>query len=161
PAPHLVAHDTIRSTENPVTKPEAPENPSDTAAAPRQSLHELRRRKIVALALVLILGGAAAGAVYGIGAFKRNAADAGCADAVAPAQRVARLGGGEVAAFVAADGPLRLPNVAFRDGEGRERHLSDWHGRTVLLNLWATWCVPCRKEMPALEALQQKQGGGN
>jgi thiol-disulfide isomerase/thioredoxin len=143
-----------------VTKPEVPENPPDTTT-PRQSLHQLRRRRIVALAVVLIAGGAAAGAVYGIGAFKRNAADAGCAGAVATAQRVAPLARGEVAAFVAADGPLRLPNLAFRDAEGHDRHLSDWRGRTVLLNLWATWCVPCRKEMPALEALQQKQGGGN
>ena len=39
------------------------------------------------------------------------------------------------------------------------RRLSEWHGRTVLLNLWATWCVPCRKEMPALDALQDKLGG--
>jgi thiol-disulfide isomerase/thioredoxin len=38
------------------------------------------------------------------------------------------------------------------------RSLKDWRGRTVLLNLWATWCVPCRKEMPALDALQAKLG---
>ncbi len=37
--------------------------------------------------------------------------------------------------------------------------MSDWHGRTVLVNLWATWCVPCRKEMPALDRLQGKLGG--
>jgi thiol-disulfide isomerase/thioredoxin len=66
---------------------------------------------------------------------------------------------GEVAAFVAAEQPLRLPNVAFRDASGTERHLADWHGRTVLLNLWATWCIPCRKEMPALAALESKLGG--
>ena len=39
------------------------------------------------------------------------------------------------------------------------RKLSQWRGRMVLLNLWATWCVPCRKEMPALDALEQKLGG--
>ena len=44
---------------------------------------------------------------------------------------------------------------------GTERHLSDWRGRTVLLNLWATWCIPCRKEMPALDALEGKLGGPN
>ncbi|HEX5509733.1 MAG TPA: TlpA disulfide reductase family protein, partial [Pseudolabrys sp.] len=37
--------------------------------------------------------------------------------------------------------------------------LDQWRGRTVLLNLWATWCVPCRKEMPALDALEQRLGG--
>ncbi|HKM87751.1 MAG TPA: TlpA disulfide reductase family protein, partial [Xanthobacteraceae bacterium] len=38
---------------------------------------------------------------------------------------------------------------------------ADWRGRTVLLNLWATWCVPCRKEMPALDALETDLGGPN
>ena len=41
------------------------------------------------------------------------------------------------------------------------KSLADWRGRTVLLNLWATWCVPCRKEMPALDALQAKLGGAD
>ena len=71
------------------------------------------------------------------------------------------LARGEVAAFVAAQAPLRVPDLTFQDGDGTARHLSDWRGRTVLLNLWATWCVPCRKEMPALDALQGKLGGPN
>jgi thiol-disulfide isomerase/thioredoxin len=98
-------------------------------------------------------------AVYGIGALKRNAADAACAGAAQLAGRVAPLARGEVAAFTVADGSLRLPNLAFRDASGTERHLADWRGRTVLLNLWATWCVPCRKEMPALDVLEGKVGG--
>jgi thiol-disulfide isomerase/thioredoxin len=52
-----------------------------------------------------------------------------------------------------------VPDLAFFDGGGVERHLSEWQGRTVLLNLWATWCVPCRKEMPELNTLQEKLGG--
>jgi thiol-disulfide isomerase/thioredoxin len=128
-------------------------------APPRQSLFELRRRPLIAMGIVLGVGGAIAAAVYGIGAFKRNAADAACAGAVALAQRISPLARGEVAAFAVADAPLRVPNLAFRDGDGHERHLSDWRGRTVLLNLWATWCVPCRKEMPALDALAAKLGG--
>jgi thiol-disulfide isomerase/thioredoxin len=56
---------------------------------------------------------------------------------------------------------LRLPDLAFEDAEGKPKKLSDWRGRTVLVNLWATWCVPCRKEMPALEGLQAKLGGPN
>jgi thiol-disulfide isomerase/thioredoxin len=128
-------------------------------APPRQSLFELRRRPLIAMGIVLGVGGAIAAAVYGIGAFKRNAADAACAGAVALAQRISPLARGEVAAFAVADTPLRVPNLAFRDGDGHERHLSDWRGRTVLLNLWATWCVPCRKEMPALDGLQAKLGG--
>ena len=98
-------------------------------------------------------------AVYGIGALKRNAADAACAGAAHLAERLAPLARGEVAAFTVADGSQRLPDLAFRDASGTERHLGDWRGRTVLLNLWATWCVPCRKEMPALDALEGKLGG--
>jgi len=98
-------------------------------------------------------------AVYGIGALKRNAADTACAGAAHLAERLAPLARGEVAAFTVADGSQRLPDLAFRDASGTERRLADWRGRTVLLNLWATWCVPCRKEMPALDALEGKLGG--
>jgi thiol-disulfide isomerase/thioredoxin len=115
--------------------------------------------------LAVVVAGGIAGvavglaAVYGIGRFLRNAPDAACAPAVELAKRIAPLARGEIAALVPAERPLRLPDLAFRDGTGRERHLSEWRGRTVLLNLWATWCVPCRKEMPALDALQGKLGG--
>ena len=120
--------------------------------------HSQRRlTKIAAAAIAGIAIGLAA--VYGIGALKRNPADAACAPAAELAQRLAPLARGEVAAFTVADRPLRLPDLSFRDATGTERHLADWRGRTVLLNLWATWCVPCRKEMPALDALEGKLGG--
>jgi thiol-disulfide isomerase/thioredoxin len=108
------------------------------------------------------LAGAAIGlaAVYGITTFLGNrAGDAQCAPAVTTAGRVAPFARGEVAGVVVASRPLRLPDLAFRDADGGERHLAEWRGRTVLLNLWATWCVPCRKEMPALDELQAKLGG--
>ena len=54
-----------------------------------------------------------------------------------------------------------MPDLVFKDRQGREHRLSGWRGRTVLLNLWATWCVPCRKEMPALDKLQAALGGDN
>jgi thiol-disulfide isomerase/thioredoxin len=57
--------------------------------------------------------------------------------------------------------PLQLPDLAFEDAEGKPKKLSDWRGKTVLVNLWATWCVPCRKEMPALDGLQAKLSGPN
>ncbi|MBI2735962.1 MAG: TlpA family protein disulfide reductase [Rhodospirillales bacterium] len=55
--------------------------------------------------------------------------------------------------------PRPLPELRFVDGEGREMTLKAFEGQTVLLNIWATWCVPCRKEMPALDRLQSKLGG--
>ena len=115
--------------------------------------------------LAMVVAGGIAGvalglaAVYGIGTLRRNAGDAACAPAVELARRIAPLVRGEIAAFAVAEQPLRLPNLAFRDAGGSERRLADWRGRSVLFNLWATWCVPCRKEMPALDALEGKLGG--
>lgn len=58
-----------------------------------------------------------------------------------------------------ASAPRTLPDLRFQNGDGKPVMLSDFRGRFVLLNVWATWCAPCRKEMPALDRLQQKLGG--
>jgi thiol-disulfide isomerase/thioredoxin len=98
--------------------------------------------------------------IYGIGGLKRNATgDSACGAAVNLSNKLAPLAHGEVAALTMAGAPLRLPDLVFDDSDGKPRKLSDWRGRTVLVNLWATWCVPCRKEMPALDRLQTKLGG--
>ena len=55
--------------------------------------------------------------------------------------------------------PAPLLSPPFQDAEGRKLTLSNFVGRVVLLNIWATWCPPCRAEMPALDALQRKLGG--
>jgi thiol-disulfide isomerase/thioredoxin len=68
------------------------------------------------------------------------------------------LSQGQMAAFVFRKAPEDLPEVKFLDASGKERTLADWRGKVVLLNLWATWCLPCRKEMPALDRLQRKIG---
>ncbi len=60
--------------------------------------------------------------------------------------------------FVATDSGA-VPEVTFLDADGNERSLSDFQGRVVVLNLWATWCAPCRKEMPSLDRLQSALGG--
>jgi len=65
---------------------------------------------------------------------------------------------GEMAAFVFKKAPEPLPEFSFLDATGKERTLRDWRGRVVLLNLWATWCIPCRKEMPGLDRLQGELG---
>jgi thiol-disulfide isomerase/thioredoxin len=57
------------------------------------------------------------------------------------------------------DKPRDLPEIRFADDQGHDLTLTDFRGRVVLLNVWATWCVPCRKEMPALDRLQAKLGG--
>ena len=131
-----------------------PERPTPHPAATRR----------IPFAIGAVLIGAVIGfaAVSGIGGLKRNAAgDSACRAAVELAGRIAPLAHGEVAALTMATSPLRLPDLAFEDADGKPRKLSDWRGRTVLVNLWATWCVPCRKEMPALENLQTRLGGPN
>lgn len=68
------------------------------------------------------------------------------------------LSQGQVAAFVFRKAPEALPQFKFQDAAGAERTLADWRGKVVLLNLWATWCLPCRKEMPSLDRLQKDMG---
>jgi thiol-disulfide isomerase/thioredoxin len=55
--------------------------------------------------------------------------------------------------------PAEVSQIVFTDPEGGEHRLSDWQGKIVLVNFWATWCAPCRKEMPMLDALQSEFGG--
>jgi len=68
------------------------------------------------------------------------------------------LATGKMAAFVVKPATEPIANFAFKDESGADVSLEKWRGRVVLLNLWATWCAPCRKEMPELDALQQKLG---
>jgi thiol-disulfide isomerase/thioredoxin len=120
------------------------------------------RRIPIAIAAVLIGAVIGFAGVYGIGGLRRNeTGDPACRGAVDLAHRIAPLARGEVAALTVATTPLRLPDLTFEDADGKPKKLSDWRGRTVLVNLWATWCVPCRKEMPALEGLQTRLGGEN
>lgn len=118
-----------------------------------------RRIPVVIGAVVIGVAIGFAG-VYGIGGLKPPSADdLACRGAVEQARKLAPLAHGEVAALTMATSPLRVPDLAFEDAGGKSRKLSEWRGRVVLVNLWATWCVPCRREMPALDALQSKLGG--
>ena len=123
-------------------------------------------RSLASKRLALILFGGVLGVVvgfagvYGIGRLTGNAGpDPACKASVETARKMAPLVRGEVAAVGVATAPKVLPALAFKDASGADKSLTDWRGRTVLVNLWATWCVPCRKEMPALDALQSKMGG--
>lgn len=113
---------------------------------------------------VILLGGIAGigvglAALYGIAGLTRNAGDPACRPATELAKKLTPLARGEVAALAPAKTSVRVADLSFRDGNGGDRKLAEWKEKLVLLNLWATWCVPCRKEMPALDALQKKLGG--
>jgi thiol-disulfide isomerase/thioredoxin len=130
---------------------------------PEPALPPSAARSRIPLVIGAILIGtiAAMAGIYGFGALKHpaSAGDSACAGAISLSHRLAPLAHGEVAALTMAATPLQLPDLSFEDGDGKTRKLSEWRGRTVLLNLWATWCVPCRKEMPALEGLQTRLSG--
>lgn len=80
------------------------------------------------------------------------------ADAVAASVDLEPLTVGAVENFVPAETPLDLKPISFVDAAGNQLTLDDFEGRVVLLNLWATWCGPCREEMPALDRLQAELG---
>lgn len=56
------------------------------------------------------------------------------------------------------DPPVKPKTIVFYDAKGEQRSLRDFRGKVVLVNLWATWCVPCIKEMPSLDRLQTQMG---
>jgi thiol-disulfide isomerase/thioredoxin len=118
----------------------------------------VKRRKAPLIAVAVLAGLGALAAVYGVAGIGRNAGDPACRPARDIARRLEPLAHGELAAVRPATEARKLPVLAFQDADGQTKSLADWQGRTVLVNLWATWCVPCRKEMPALDALQGKLG---
>lgn len=86
-----------------------------------------RRRQII---LVVVVAIAAAAAGYGLNAWHLSGADRGATEAVMAAR--------------------------FADMEGRLQPLSQWRGRVLVVNFWATWCAPCREEIPGFIRLQEK-----
>lgn len=110
------------------------------------------------------LAGAAAAvaALYVIAGPNGNIASAqSCTAALSAAAAAKPHAKGEVAAFLPASEPLGLKTLAFKGPDGQDMTMEDFRDKTVLLNLWATWCAPCREEMPALDQLQAELGDDN
>ena len=101
-----------------------------------------------------------AGAIYvTLDGQGNNPGDTACAAAKPVAASLDPLIHGEIAAFQLARTPEKLSGLAFTDAEGKPATLAAFDGKVTLVNLWATWCGPCRKEMPALDRLQATLGG--
>src|SRR5947209_3923640 len=117
---------------------------------------ETRRSSIIIAVAVAALFAVAAG-IYLIGGAERK--PEGPAETAIPAGKVTReLATGSLTAFVVKPKRPAVPDLKFTDSGNHAKSLSDWRGRVVLVNLWATWCAPCRKEMPSLAALQRQLG---
>ncbi len=113
---------------------------------------------IIAAALAAVLG---AVVLYGKGPGGGKDEAAACPGAAAAAARLAPLAHGEVAALNVDKNPKPAIDIAFQGPDGGKLMLAGFKGRNVLLNLWATWCAPCRSEMPALDRLQARFGGAD
>lgn len=57
--------------------------------------------------------------------------------------------------------PETLPQFALRDRDGKLRSIEEWNGKSLVINFWATWCAPCRREIPMLNALHAARAGEN
>ena len=117
---------------------------------------------------IAAIAGMAAGAIglYVMGGPSGNnqptvtaSADAACQGREETLARLDTAIGGEVAAMLPADPSRPLGDLAFNDPDGQPMQLADLSGKVLLVNLWATWCAPCRHEMPALDELQREMGG--
>lgn len=137
-----------------------------------QKPHRIPTPKLVAIAALLgVVAGA--GAVYVKGGLSGNApppASAGtsgpavaqtegCGSAKAIAAALEPYATGAVAAMSPQETPRSLSAMSFDDADGKKTSLADFAGKTLLVNIWATWCVPCRTEMPALDRLEAARGG--
>ncbi|MDH3194869.1 MAG: TlpA family protein disulfide reductase, partial [Hyphomicrobiales bacterium] len=98
-------------------------------------------------------------ALYGIGGPDGNGEAEACAAGVQTAKAIESFVGGEIAAFQLARKPVDLSQIAYVNADGAATTIGENAGRVRLVNLWATWCAPCRKEMPALDRLQAELGG--
>ena len=117
-----------------------------------------RSAPVIAVAAIAVAATAGLAVLYGKGASGKDEA-ALCPNAGAIAERLAPLAHGEVAALTVEKRPKPATDIAFAGPDAKRLTLADFRGRNVLLNLWATWCIPCRAEMPALDRLQAKFGG--
>jgi thiol-disulfide isomerase/thioredoxin len=78
---------------------------------------------------------------------------------VLPALSMQAVAAEAPAGFAVHESARPLPDIRFENGQGEATSLAEFRGKVVLLNIWATWCAPCRREMPTLDRLQAELGG--
>lgn len=139
-------------------------NPDETAPKPKRRL----LAGLTLLALALIAASLYAFSPLGnlsrallAGGAGETGGNAQCRGTEALASRLKPLAKGEIAALQVAGQPRPATPLSFQNAKGEPVTLEAFRGRAIVLNLWATWCAPCRKEMPALDELQAKLGSAD
>lgn len=123
--------------------------PKSPQPAPRRPLP----RWLDTLLLITLIGEATVVGAYSIAWFVFNSGPPPVVIQSVPIDETAEASSYD---FAFPTAPTAVPDLAFTDVSGRKVLLSDFRGRPIVLNIWATWCVPCRKEMPSLDRLQAK-----
>ncbi len=132
----------------------SPENPK-----PASTRRQLPLAPLLMVAFLLAASLYAFGGLGNLVGTKPGADSAQCRAASTVTAKLKPLARGEVAALQVLEKPAPATPVAFKNAKGEAVSLADFKGKAVLLNLWATWCAPCRHEMPALDKLQAELGG--
>lgn len=134
-----------------------------------QGLPDVKRSAALRISVVLVTVFAAAAILYATLSrsgkeseqYENTQLAGRCTASAALAAKVAPLARGEVAGLIVPKTPAPAVDLTFFGPDGTDLKLSSFRGRAVLLNLWATWCLPCRAEMPALDRLQAALGGAD
>lgn len=133
-----------------------------------EQMNKHSKSKFLIPLLVVFGVGVAAAGVYVMNGGDGNQSievSANSPDAVAmlalktKASEIEKSAVGDVAAMLALDEPIQLPVHKFVGPDGTEQTMDQFKGKVLLVNLWATWCAPCREEMPALSELQTAKSG--
>ncbi|MCW2275757.1 redoxin family protein [Rhodoblastus acidophilus] len=132
-----------------------PDEPQEPVRATPEQMRQIARKLILPHAIFVPAALAACVwfVLYVLGGEGKKAAAAQCEASRAVAERIAPFAKGDFAALAVRSDPKPMPELSFAGPQGPTT-LASFRGKPILLNAWATWCVPCREEMPALDRLQ-------